>query len=494
MCDCLLIRVDASPRIGTGHVMRCLALAQAWRRTGGSAIFASAENTPALATRIAAGGFQHVRLSVTPGTKEDAAETVALARSQSASWVVADGYVFGLTYQCVIKSAGLRLLIVDDYGHAGEYAADLVLNQNLNAEATLYARRATHTRLLLGTRYALLREEFLRWRDWKREIPAIARKVLVTLGGSDPDNVTSKVIQALAGFTDLETVVVVGGSNPHLENLKTEILNTKSEIRLVVDAIDMPELMAWADVALAAGGTTSWELAFMGLPSLVLVLAANQRGNAAALSAANAGRLTTSEKLAADLEALLINDGRRRTLSQRGRQLVDGCGRSRVATCLCAAALVLRRAREEDCRLIWEWANEPEARAVSFSTALIPWEVHQQWFAAHIKSPACLFYLAANSHKTPVGQIRFEIEDANALVSVSLAREARGSGYGAALIRRGAEQCFADSEVNVIRASIKQDNEPSVRAFLNAGFTADGATEVAGQIVRLFLMRREWIS
>jgi UDP-2,4-diacetamido-2,4,6-trideoxy-beta-L-altropyranose hydrolase len=493
MSNCLLIRADASARIGTGHVMRCLALAQAWRRSGGSAIFASAEITDALESRLGEDGFQSVRLSVTPGTIEDAAKTTDLAKSQNASWVVADSYKLGVEYQRAIKSYGLRLLFLDDYGHAGEYVADLVLNQNLTADTALYARRATYTRLLLGTRYALLREEFLRWRDWQREVPAVARKVLVTLGGSDPDNVTIKVIQALKQFSEIETKVVIGGSNPHLEQLKSEVGSQKSEIELVVEATNMPELMAWADVAIAAGGTTSWELAFMGLPNLVLVLAENQRGITVALDAANAARQTTIERLAAALEDFLRNCELRRVLSRQGRQLVDGYGVSRVATCLYAAGLKLRRVQSQDCRLIWEWANEPETRAVSLSTALIPWEVHQKWFAEHMKSPACLFYLASNSHQALVGQVRFDIKDVNAVVSVSLAKEARGRGYGAALIRRGSEQCFADSGINLIRALIKPDNGNSVRAFLKAGFSDDGNVEVAGRTMRQFALRRERI-
>jgi UDP-2,4-diacetamido-2,4,6-trideoxy-beta-L-altropyranose hydrolase len=494
MSDCLLIRADASTQIGTGHVMRCLALAQAWQRSGGSAIFASADMTAALEARLAGEGFQSVRLSVAPGTKEDAARTGELARSQNASWIVADGYNFGLDYQRGIKAAGLCLLFLDDYGHAGEYLADLVLNQNITADAALYARRAPYTRLLLGTRYALLREEFLRWRDWQREIPRVAHKVLVTLGGSDPDNMSGKVIQALKQFSEIETKVVVGGSNPHQKNLKTEIRNSKSKISLVMDATNMPELMAWADVAIAAGGTTSWELAFMGLPSLVLMLAENQRGIAAALGTANAAHQTTPESLVTDLKDLLRDHELRRVLSQRGRQLVDGFGVSRVATCISAAGLELRRARAEDCRLVWEWANELETRAVSLTPAPIPWEVHQKWFAQHMNSPACLFYLAANSHQALVGQIRFDIKDANAVVSVSLAKEVRGRGYGAALIRRGAEQCFADSVVNLIRAFIMQNNENSVRAFLKAGFTDDGIAEMAGRVMRQFVMLRERIS
>jgi UDP-2,4-diacetamido-2,4,6-trideoxy-beta-L-altropyranose hydrolase len=490
MSDYLLIRADASARIGTGHVMRCLALAQAWRRSGGSVIFATAEITAALETRLTGEGFQNVRLSVTPGTNEDATKTGEMARSQNASWVVADGYHFGLDYQQVIKAAGLRLLLLDDYGHAKEYVADLVLNQNISADAALYARRAPYTRLLLGTRYALLREEFLRWRDWKRGIPAVARKVLVTLGGSDPDNVTGKVIQALKQFSEIETKVVVGGSNPHIQSLQSSIIHHPSSIQLVVDATNMPELMAWADFAVAAGGTTSWELAFMGVPSLIIVLALNQRAVADGLAAAQVVRETNLDSLAADLRALLFDFATRKAMSEGARQLVDALGESRVVSYLRASKLNLRPVRAEDCRQIWEWANDPKARSVSLAEEEIPWADHAKWFSARVNSPACFFYVAVNSSENPIGQIRFDVNGDEAILSVSLAKKARGHGYGSALIVQGSQRCFADSRVNLIRAYVKPTNENSIRAFEKADFVPTGSVELRGQPMRQFVLKR----
>ena len=303
-------------------------------------IFAAAEITPTLEARLTIEGFQSVRLSVIAGTKEDAAKTGEIAKSQNASWVVADSYNFGIDYQRAIKAGGLRLLLVDDYGHAGEYVADFVLNQNLTADAALYARRASHTRLLLGTRYALLREEFQRWHDWKREIPAVARKVLVTLGGADPDNVTGKVIQSLAGFGNIETVVVVGGSNPHLEKLKAEVRNSKSEMRLVVEATSMPELMAWADLAVTAGGSTCWETCLLGLPACVLIIADNQANSVQRLhdsdAALSLGRNAdvSPDSLSGSVGRLLLDAPSRRALSECARSLVDGRGAERVATAI----------------------------------------------------------------------------------------------------------------------------------------------------------------
>lgn len=154
--------------------------------------------------------------------------------------------------------------------------------------------------------------------------------------------------------------------------------------------------------------------------------------------------------------------------------------------------LTLRRAEPGDCRRIWEWANETEARAQSVHTEPIPWDVHERWFFMHIDSPRCLFYLATVDD-TPVGQIRYDItDDTTAVVSVSLAKEWRGHGLGTALARQGSEQCFADSAVERIVGYIKPENAASIRAFAKAGFKDLGSGEMSGQPMRKVVMERNW--
>ena len=505
----LLIRADGNSRIGTGHIMRCLSLAQGWRRCGGDVLFASAEITPSLETRLAGDAFPVHRLTANPGTADDAGQTIRLAThpdwtkvdaesgesnglSQPSS-IVVDGYHFDAAYQQAIKAGGLRLLIIDDFGQSKRFYADFVLNQNLSAEEELYKSRESYTRLLLGTRYALLREDFRPYYEWQREIAPIARKVLVTLGGADPDNATDKVIDALLGF-DIAVKIVIGGSNPHLPKLRSKLSTADPQFDLLIDVSNMADLMAWADVAIAAGGTTAWELAFMGLPSLLLVLAENQRAVAETLGASGIAQATSHETLRADLATLLNNSERRCVMSTRARQLVDGRGASRVAACLATTEVTLRRVGLEDCRLIWEWANDPAARSASFSSAPIPWEMHRQWFTELLASPTCLYYLALDNQGRRIGQIRYSLSASEAVISVSLAKEARGQGYGTAIIMRGSEQCFADSEVGRIRAYIKLGNDTSARAFLNAGFADVGTAILAGHPTREFLALRDSIS
>jgi UDP-2,4-diacetamido-2,4,6-trideoxy-beta-L-altropyranose hydrolase len=334
----LVIRADADSQVGTGHVMRCLALAQAWQDGGGRALFLMAPAPPALESRLRSAEMEVLPLHTAPGTPEDAAETAALALSHGASWVVADGYHFGAEYQHRIKDAGLRLLVVDDYGHASHYCADLVLNQNIGASEELYSSREQHTRLLLGARYALLRREFWPWRSWRREIPEVARKVLVTLGGGDPDNVTLKVVQALAQveIEGLEAVVIVGAANPHLEQLRAAVKDLPHFLGLRYNVTNMPELMAWADMAITAGGSTCWELAFMQIPAIVLILAGNQEPVARRLEEIGAvlnlgwpSRLSAAG-ISRVLANLLMSPTMRQDLARQTQSLVDGQGTTRV--------------------------------------------------------------------------------------------------------------------------------------------------------------------
>ncbi len=334
----LIIRADASTHIGTGHVMRCLALAQTWQDTRGDVLFAMAMESPVMEARLKSEGIEVASLPARVGSASDATQTTDLARQRGASWIVADGYRFGTAYQRAVKDSGLGLLLIDDIGHEDHYYADIVLNQNIDAEEGMYESREPSTRLLLGTRYVLLRREFLKWQGWKREISPAARRLLVSLGGSDPDNSTLKVIQALRHVaTDgVEVFVLAGPSNPHYDKLRTAVADLSCPVRLESGVANMAELMAWADLATTAAGITSWELAFMQVPSLIIVTADNQWGAANGLESAEVFRLlgwgkTVSEQvLVTELRNLIQNESLRAKMSTRARRLVDGKGVERL--------------------------------------------------------------------------------------------------------------------------------------------------------------------
>jgi UDP-2,4-diacetamido-2,4,6-trideoxy-beta-L-altropyranose hydrolase len=338
----LVFRVDSSIQIGTGHVMRCLALAQHWQDRGGETIFVMAERSSPLESRLHSEQIKTVYLSVKTGSNEDARQLADISHKFGASYVVVDGYHFGVDYQESLKNSGVNSLFFDDYGQSKHYYADLVLNQNISANEDLYNSRESYTQLLLGTEYTLLRREFWKWRDWQRVIVPIAHKILVTLGGSDPDNVTLKAIQALSqlSINNLEIIVAIGATNPHYEQLKSIVESLKLPIILQLNVTNMSELMAWADIAIAAGGSTNWELAFMGLPSLIITVANNQTAIAAELDrqsiVSHLGwhQQVTSAQISQSVHKLIGDRAKRVEMSQKGQKLIDGKGGGRVVSAI----------------------------------------------------------------------------------------------------------------------------------------------------------------
>ena len=332
----ILIRADASAEIGAGHVMRCLALAKAWQSTGGSATYLMAECFPAIEERLVREGVTVSRITAAPATPADAQQTAAEATRVNASWLVVDGYRFAPDYLRRLKAAGLRILFLDDDGRFDFYPADVVLNQNISADRKMYEKRDRLTRLLLGPEYVLLRPEFLA-ETKAREHPAIARKVLVTMGGSDPDNVTGKVLAALTSLgSDIEGRVVVGSGNPWHADLQALTERLVPKVKLARSPENMAPLMRWADVAISGAGSTYWELAHMGLPAIVIAYSADQEDIAKILAerenAISLGwHANLSEEQVSDALLRLLNDYERRcAMSERGRKLVDGQGAARV--------------------------------------------------------------------------------------------------------------------------------------------------------------------
>ena len=338
----LIIRADASIAMGTGHVMRCLALAQAWRDSGGVVLFAAAELTAAIVHRLENEGMEIADLRLESGSGRDAHELAALARDRHAIWVVVDGYQFDLAYQRTIKDTGLRLLFIDDTGQCGPYCADIVLNQNAYATEEMYLDRDPSTKLLLGPNYALLRTEFAGWREWRRDFVPVARRLLITMGGSDPENCTARVINAVQSIDlkGLEINIAIGGSNPHVESLHALVSRFPRDIRLEVGVNNMAELMARADLAISAAGSTCYELALLQVPMVLLALADNQVPTARALAnaraAIDAGWFATfnEERFTSLLRNVITDRELRRSLAQRARRLVDGLGAHRVCQLL----------------------------------------------------------------------------------------------------------------------------------------------------------------
>ena len=349
----LVVRADASPKIGAGHIMRCFALSQAWSVKGDKIKFVSYCESKNLVRLIFDEGFEFIGIeSPHPHPSDlltiiDLLEQTGIKNNRNSNWLILDGYHFTEDYQKAVQNRGYKLLVIDDNNHLSHYHADILLNQNIHADRLPYSYDSD-TIFLAGSMYAILRQSFLCWKNWKREIPQLARKILVTLGGSDPDNVTSKVIEALGQIdvNALEVNVMVGPANPHILEIEKKIRKVqhsmchKSSIIRIIKNAEVPELMVWADLAITAGGSTCWELAFMGVPILVIEIAGNQREIGPNLekygAAFNLGSFLTIEpqfigKLVGEL---LFDQFKRKKMSEVGKKLIDGNGVDRIISVL----------------------------------------------------------------------------------------------------------------------------------------------------------------
>jgi UDP-2,4-diacetamido-2,4,6-trideoxy-beta-L-altropyranose hydrolase len=486
----LIIGAECGVKIGTGHVMRCLALAQSWRRFGGRATFLVPGGSPGIGRRIESEGFSCESLT-TEGFTQNVVDRMLSSKPTVA---VLDGYGFGCPEQSALHEAGSPTLIVDDYGHATEYPARWILNHNAFATEEPYARRGKDSVLLLGSRYALIREEFLQWLAWKREIPARAERILITIGGSDPDNLSLRIVEALgaARIPHLEIILVVGSSNPHLPALRVAVERSALPIKIEQNVSDMPALMAWADVGISGAGGTSYELCYMGLPALLFVISENQRqvaaklsGFGAAIHAGWAGEFNES-KFVEELGALIESQEKRQGISGRARSLVDGLGADRVRAALLDKQITMRRAHADDCQLLFSWASDPITRSASFRSSELLWEDHQEWFSQRLQDPQTVIYIGEGSSGNALGQTRFQLGCDRATVSIVVAPEFRGVGWGRELIALSVRTLAREYLVRHVDAFIKPGNQTSIRMFESAGFTLAGNREIADQPALLF--------
>lgn len=331
-------RADADARIGAGHFMRCLTLAEGCIAKGGRPVLFTSTTVGGLQDRARTAGVEvvEIRQESSPAGRSELIDWVS---EHPGAWVVVDGYEFESDLHVSLKQAGGRVMAIDDYPRLPYYDAEILLDQNFEGENHQYPV-APGCRTLLGVRYALLRPEFVAVRQEGRDHPSQAHRILVTMGAADPQNLTSVVVEALAGsdFFDLDVTVVIGSANLHAASVAAAA--EKAGFRVERDVGVMAGLMAEADIAISSAGTTLWELCCVGLPTVTLEIADNQRHSAEALAQAgvtvNLGwyESVTPELVRETVGPLISDRSARETMSRAGQELVDGTGVERVVAAM----------------------------------------------------------------------------------------------------------------------------------------------------------------
>lgn len=496
----VILRCDASPAMGAGHVARCMALARALRGRGAQVELLARQLPPRIREHYVDGHGVTVHLLPTPAdngadpgpalthaswldTPQSADARACLAAMSSGprpAWLVVDHYALDVRWEAHVRPAADGLLAIDDLADR-VHDCDLLLDQNLHAANTDPAGRyagkvSARTELLLGPRYALQRPEFATARQARARHDGRIRRVFVCFGGFDAAGQTLRAVEALAAarFEDFEVDVAVGSDHPSLPALRAACAATDG-FALHVDTADLCTLMARADLAIGASGSMNWERAALGLPSIVVSVADNQHRVAEAL-AERLGCLYLGDgswapgALAALVTALRHTPSLVAALGRQASEIADGEGARRVADRLLPRDVALRAAGLEDCDTVHAWRNAEEARLGAFDPAPIPLEAHRAWYRRVLADPGTSL-LVGETHGRPAGVLRFDVCDAIANVSVYLTPGIAGRGVGTALLRAGTSWLRQNRPgVREVRAEIRPDNLRSAGAFAAAGY------------------------
>jgi UDP-2,4-diacetamido-2,4,6-trideoxy-beta-L-altropyranose hydrolase len=483
------IRADASVAIGSGHVVRCLTLADELAGRGARVSFICRAPPAHLQQLVKQHGHEvHALHLEAPAGQEapqqpwpdehqlqDAALTQAILERVTPDWLVVDHYGLDARWERQVRGSAARLLAIDDLGRA--HVCDLLLDANFHrAPEARYAGAAqAGARLLLGPSHALLRPRFSTLRSTVQARSGAVGRLLVFLGGMDAGNATGRVLDALAGVAACPAVdVVAGAGHPALPDLQG-FCDAHPGSRLHVQTDDMPGLLAAADAAIGAGGGATWERCCLGVPTLALSLARNQAEILAPAAAEGLllvpdGGFPDGALLTAHVEAFLHNAALRQRLSIAGMRMVDGRGTARVVAAILGERITMRAAGPQDSGNLHAWRNAPAVREVSRNSKPIALEDHRRWFDALLGDPRRVLLIGEDADGA-VGVVRFDLQDTTAEVSIYLAEPRLGQGLGPGLLR-AAEHWLEQHrpQVEALEAEVLAGNTPSDLLFARGGY------------------------
>ena len=479
----VVFRVDASAEVGFGHLSRCINLAEVLRSRGIEVLFIcrddEAKSFLALEDRLFATVLLPMLTVGEPvNQQEDAQQTIQALQGERPEWLIVDSYTLDKNWERLMRPHVAKIAVIEDLS-GREHDCDLLLDQNYSKRsAASFEKFVPNTcELLLGPRFALIGEQFRILRQLKSKPTPELKRIFVFCGGSDPQNLTQQVIDGIScsELSNVAVDVVVGAQNKTFDREAALKLNANIEIH---DASgEFARIMSIADLAIGAGGTTSWERMCLGVLSIVVSIAENQISACEKLG--RDGLVTylgaqPSLKPGAIKNAVI--EAKTKFVSwfdqiEKGQILVDGRGCERVAEVMCPSdesKLSVRLAKSDDCVEFFNWANDPAVREQSLSTSTIQWPDHKKWFAEKISSSSSEMYVLEASG-LPVGQVRFDLIGDCAEIDYSLDKITRGRGWSPTLLEKSIEG-FRRRKSIPLRAVVKNSNGPSRSALFKVGF------------------------
>ena len=468
------IRCDASKEIGVGHVMRCLTLADLMTERGWKCTFMCSETTSDMVPKLRDGPHLIAPINTIP---------------DQVDLLIVDHYGLDLKYEKAARKWAKRILVIDDLANRA-HDCDILLDQTYGRLPEDYKDLVPQDcRILTGSRYALLRPQFAELRAEalaKRKAKSgPCQNLLISLGGTNIGNVTTLALKALEDISQPLHVKVVLGKNPlFLGDVvnAVEMLNktTPHKVECLQDVSDMASLTLWADLAIGAGGTTSWERRCLGLSTLLIEVADNQRKVARELdengAVKNLGyfKALTPYKIAQGLKALISND-QLKTMSDKAFKVVDGRGVSHVLPHLLEPVTVkdnnqvsLRTFQADDAKTVFNWQILPETRKYFRNPTPPTWSEHTLWFDALLNNPMRQGYIILNND-IPAGVVRLDqlkADENKFEVSILLSPKYYQTGTASAALKL-VQDLYSGA---TIHAEVNKNNIASQKMFTRAGF------------------------
>lgn len=485
----IVIRVDASTQIGTGHVMRCLTLADALSSQGAEVRFICRELPGNMIDPIRQRGFRVETLTavaqdqdtqsdlehghwLTVSQQADAEQCADLLAQARPDWLVVDHYALDQAWQKMLQPFYNKLLVIDDLADR-DHLADILVDQTFGRQQAEYRDRVPESaQLLTGAQFALLRKEFDTWRrrSLAERFSREPTRILLSMGGIDADNRSGYILEQLSHcqLPDNALITVVMGANaPHIDAVRSLATQLPFAVDVRVNVSNMAELMTSSDIAIGAAGSSTWERCCLGLPTLQVVIADNQKTIARKLSAAGAVIALQSNNLQDELQALFRN---RHKLALISSAIVCRSGVAQVVEQMTGVADTdgsrqLMASTAEHCEFIYS-LQTPEARRYSRTPEVPAFVDHQRWYQNFLARRDAVLFIVMKQGQ-PAGFLRLDgIDGESPEISIVTAPAFQGQGIASFAIRQG----IAMLPGRELIGAVHRDNLASKTLFERLGF------------------------
>jgi len=496
----IAIRTDSSLQIGIGHVMRCLALATGLRAYGYKVVFVCREYDGHSAGVINDSGFECLLLNAredprseiehlfdVDAQERDAMEMVSVLKINNIepALCVVDHYGFDRCWHKNARKYVETIMVIDDSA-VHEHDCDLLLDQTYKRDDSEYKSLVNNDAVIMcGSRYALLRNEFYLLRreaENFRKTGKGIRRVLVSLGGGGNKNIVAVIIRGLEiafESPDVEIDLVIYSNSRYLSEVQALVNASHLKINMHIDCTEMARLILNADLAIGAAGTSSWERCCLGLPTLLLVVAENQRDILHKLSSENVvvslGDVESidHQDVAGNIQKLLLSPDKIQQMTANSFSVCDGLGVQRVVKNIAKPAskdglsVDLVRATADDSKIMYQWQCNFSTRKYARNARLPAWSEHQSWFKLKMNDPGCYLYMLSHDEK-PSGVLRLDRMQEKNTFEVSILIDPAQYGRGLAKLSLKLIRLY-HPEISIV-AHVLSDNIASQKLFEDVGY------------------------